>query len=190
MKSNIVSLALFVSLLIASYCHNLKSGGEKNHNNSTEYKTFLVKTKLTKEELQTLLKKGEKEVTSLKKKDKTSKNITIIQEVNSTNLTEASLEKKIEQEIKEDALHPIDEFHVSKNEVKTLVTKSNKRFIDSLYEKKFGKFYGYLTLFLFIFVMIYYKDVIFNQKSMNIKKPYINSSESLNEKEYMLVKNN
>ena len=108
---------------------------------------------------------------------------------NSTNATEDPLQKKIEQEIKEDALHPLDEFHVKKNEVKTLVTKPNTRFIDSLYEKRFGNFYGYLTLFMFIFVMIYNKDYIFNQKNLG-KNTYLNRFDCDNEREYILVKNN
>ena len=184
MKVNIISSTLFIALLILSYCHNLQSG---EHNNSTEYKTFLVKTKLTKEELQTLLKQGESEITNLKK-HQTQNNTAFI--VNSTNLTDSTLQKKIEQEIKEDALHPIHEFHLNQSEVTTLVTKPKTRFIDSLYEKRFGKFYGYLTLFLFVFVMIYYKDIIFNQKQLNTRKPYIKNYDYFNEKEYMLVKNN
>ena len=183
MKAIIISFALFVAVFMSPVEENI-------HNNSTEYKTFLVETNLTKEELHTLLEQGETEVTNLKKKNLTYRNIVIIHEINGTNLTEGTLQQRIEQEIKADALNPLHEFVVKKEEIKTLVTKSNKRFIDSLYEKKFGKFYGYLTLFLFIFVMIYYKDIIFNQKSMNIKKPYINNSDFLNEKEYMLVKNN
>ena len=186
MKVNIISSILFITLLFLSYCHNLKSG---EHNNSTEYKTFLVKTKLSKEELQTLLKQGESEITNLKK-NKTHNNTVVILEVNSTNLTDGALQKKIEQEIKEDSLHPIHEFHLNQSEVTTLVTKPKTRFIDSLYEKKFGKIYGYLTLFFFAFVMIYYKDIIFNQKKLNTKTPYFNKFEFFNEKEYMLVKNN
>ena len=184
MKANLIC-SLFATLLFLSYCHNLQSG---EHNNSTEYKTYLVKTKLTKEELQNLLKQGETEVTNLKKKNKTKKIAEAVQELNGTNLTDGALQQKIEQEIQEDELHPIDEFH--KNEVKTLVTKPNTRFIDSLYEKKFGKFWAYLTLFLFVFVMFYNKDVIFNQKKMDLKKPYLNNCYNYNEKEYMLVKNN
>ena len=183
MKADLLCL-LFVALLFLSNCNNLQ--GEQN--NSTEYKTYLVKTKLTKEELQTLLKQSETEVINLKKKNKTKKTEVEVEELNSTNLTDGSLQEKIEKEIQEDALHPIDEFH--KNEVKTLVTKPNPRFLDSLYEKRFGKFYAYLTLLLFVFVMIYYKDSIFNQKKMDLKKPYLNNCDNYNEKEYMLVKNN
>ena len=192
---------LFITLLFFSYCHNLQGGEQQLHQNnsigylhqqnSTEYKTFLVKTKLTKEQLEQLLKEGEQETVNLKKTNKTDNNTVIIQDVNSTNLTDGSLEKKIEQEIREDALHPIDEFHVNKNEVKTLVTTTPEtRFLDSLYERKFSKFWGYLTLLLFVFVMINYKDAIFNQKNMKVKKPYMNNYDLSNEKEYMLVKNN
>jgi hypothetical protein len=38
--------------------------------------------------------------------------------------------------------------------------------------------------------MINYKDAIFNQKNMKVKKPYMNNYDLSNEKEYMLVKNN
>ena len=197
-----MKVILFITLLFFSYCHNHQGDEQQLHqnnstrhlhqHNSTEYKTFLVKTKLTKEQLEQLLKEGEQETVNLKKTNKTDNNTVIIQDVNSTNLTDGSLEKKIEQEIKEDALHPIDEFHVNKNEVKTLVTTTtpNTRFIDSLYEKKLSKFLGYLTLILFFYVMIQYKDAIFNQKRINVKKPYMNNFNYNNEKEYMLVKNN
>ena len=185
---------LFITLLFFSYCQNLQAGEHHayaHQHNSTGYKTYLVKTQLTKEQLEKLLKEGEQETVNLKKTNKTDNNTVIIEEANTTNLTDGSLEKKIEQEIKEDALHPIDEFHVNKNEVKTLVTTTPEtRFLDSLYERKFSKFWGYLTLLLFVFVMINYKDAIFNQKNMKVKKPYMNNYDLSNEKEYMLVKNN
>ena len=96
---------LFITLLFFSYCHNLQGGEQQLHQNnstghlhqhkSTEYKTFLVKTKLTKEQLEQLLKEGEQETVNLKKTDKTDNNTVIIQDVNSTNLTDGSLEKKL-----------------------------------------------------------------------------------------------
>ena len=191
MKANaLLSLTLFFALFMIIISHNLKSEKEQHAQNETELKTFLVKTKLTKEELETLLAQADTQLTNLKKakKEKTH-NVTVKEVANATNHTEAELQKVIEQEIKEDALHPIHEFRVDQKEVKTLVTKPNARFIDSLYEKRFGKFYAYLTLILFVFVMIYYKDIIFNQKNMDNKKNYINYFCD-REKEYMLVKNN
>ena len=183
MKSNIIYITILLAFFISINSHNLK--------NSTEYKTFLVKTKLTKQELENLLQQGEVQLVNLKKnKTHLKTNVTLVQEMhNSTNATEDPLQKKIEQEIKEDALHPLDEFHVKQNEVKTLVTKPNTRFIDSLYEKRFSNFYGYLTLFMFIFVMIYNKDYIFNQKNLG-KNTYLNRFDCDNEREYILVKNN
>ena len=70
------------------------------------------------------------------------------------------------------------------------MTKPKTTFIDSLYEKRFGKIYAYLTIILFFIVMISFKDVIFNQKVINSKKSYLNSYNYDGEKEYMLVKNN
>ena len=183
MKFYILYITIFLAFLITINSHNLK--------NSTEYKTFLVKTQLNKQELESLLQQGETQLVNLKKnKTYAKKNKTKVQKVlNPTIATEDPLQKKIEQEIKEDALHPLHEFHVNRTEVKTLVTKPNARFIDSLYEKRFGNFYGYLTLFMFIFVMIYNKDYIFNQKNFG-KNNYLNRFDYDDEREYILVKNN
>ena len=199
MKFNIIC-SILILLLASIYSQNLQGESDNKTENNQEsgYKTFLVKTKLSKEELETLLQEGEAQLVNLKKnKNKTHK--PVIEEIknatnstNSTNTIANSLEHRIEQEIKADALYPIHEFLANQSEVQTLVTTQpkNSRFIDALYEKRFGKFYAYLTLFLFIFVMYYYKDIIFNQKQMKQKNPYINNLEYFNEKEYLLVKNN
>ena len=190
MKLNLFSSILVIFLLSSIYSHNLKTESDKKETttNPPEYKTFLVKTDLSKGELETLIQEEE---TKLLNKNKTH-NKPIIKEVinNSTYINDSTLQKTIEKEIKKDALAPIHEFHVNKNETTTLVTKTNTRFIDSLYEKKFSKFYAYLTLILFFFVMIYNKDSIFNTKNMKIKNPYKDAFGFYNEKEYMLIKNN
>ena len=190
MKYSMIYTTIFFVLFIAINSQDLKS--DKNSTESeSEYKTFLVKTQLTKQELETLLKEEETKLVNLKKKRNHNRTAIVNELLNSTNVTEDPLQKKIEQEIKADALTPLHEFHLKKDEVKTLVTKPKTRFIDSLYEKRFGKFYAYLTLFLFIFVMIYYKDLILNQKRMSTnEKSYLNNFNCDNEKEYMLVKNN
>ncbi len=198
MKSYTLYITLFLGLFITIYSHNLKSGNENEEQKASEYKTYLIKTQLTQKELETLIQQGEAQLVNLKKnktqKHKEYNNTVIVKEVtnltNLTNQTDDILQKKIEQEIKEDALHPLHEFKVDQNEVKTLVAKPKTTFIDSLYEKRFGKIYAYLTIILFIIVMISYKDVIFNQKVINSKKSYLNSYNYDGEKEYMLVKNN
>ena len=191
MKFNII-FSILIFLLVSTYSHNLQGESHNKTENIKEsvYKTFLVKTKLAKEELEALLQEGETQLVNLKK-NKTHK--PVVEEIkNATNSTANTLEQKIEQEIKADALNPLHEFLVNQSEVQTLVTTQpkNTRFIDALYEKRFGKFYAYLTLFLFIFVMIYYKDIIFAQKKNKSKNPYANNFDYFNEKEYMLVKNN
>ena len=196
MKFNIIC-SILILLLASTYSHNLQeeAHNKTDNNQKSGYKTFLVKTKLAKEELEALLQEGETQLVNLKKnKNKTHK--PVIEEIkNTTNITHLiskSLEKRIEQEIKADALNPLHEFLVNQSEVQTLVTTQPKktRFIDALYEKRFGKFYAYLTLLLFIFVMFYYKDIIFGQKKMKSKNPYANNFDYFNEKEYMLFKNN
>ena len=183
MKFYILYITIFLAFLITINSHNLK--------NSTEYKTFLVKTQLNKQELESLLQQGEVQLVNLKKnKTHEKKNKTNVHNaLNSTNVTEDPLQKKIEQEIKEDALNPLHEFLVKQGEVQTFVTKPSARFIDSLYEKRFGNFYGYLTLLMFIFIMIYNKDYIFNQKNLG-KNNYLNKFDYDDEREYILIKNN
>ena len=186
---NIISLTIYIALITLCYSHNLQS--HNTTGNQEAYKTFLVKTKLSKKELETLLQEGEVQLVNLKK-NKNHTNATLIQKINNTtNLTDATLEQKIEQEIKEDALHPIHEFHVNPNEVTTLVTtKTGSGFINYIHEKRFGKFWAYVTLFLFVFLMMKNKDIILSQKNINKKKSYINNYDYYNEKEYMLDKNN
>ena len=192
MKLNLISNILLIFLLSSVYSHNLKTEPEKTETitNQPEYKAFLVKTDLSKEELLTLIQEEETKLLHLDK-NKTHKNKTFVKEVinNSTYLNDSTLQKT-EKDIKKDSLAPVHEPHVHNNETITLVTKTNTRFIDSLYEKKFGKIYAYLTLFLFVFVMIYYKESLFNTKNIKMKNAYKDAFGYYNEKEYMLVKNN
>ena len=189
MKYSMIYTATFLILFIAINSQNLQS--EKKNSTETGYKTFLVKTQLTKQELETLLKQGETQIVNLKKNKTHHSTFVVNEALNKNNIKGDPLQNPIDQGTKSDTLVPLHEFHLKPNEVKTLVAKPNARFIDSLYEKRFGQFYGYLTLFLFIFVMIYYKDYIFNQKGMNINsKTYLNNFYNDSEKEYMLVKNN
>ena len=194
MKTNFMNL-MIISVLI------LQILASKNKTNS-EYNTFLVKTQLTKQELETLLHQGEAQTVNLKENNSTENQekteneepVFAVEEVKNNTLDEDdTLEEQIEKEIQEEALHPLDEFHVKgekTSEVKTLIAKPEPKIFDSLYEKRFGRFYGFLTLFLFIFVLMYNKEAIFNEKGNSGKKRYIYSSEYENEREYMLVKNN
>ena len=194
MKTKIINL-VFLSILIV---HILAS---KNKTNS-EYNTFLIKTQLTKQELETLLHQGEVQPVNLKESSTTSENQEAkengqpefsVEEVKNNSVVEDdTLEEQIENEIKDDALRPLDEFHVAEvktSEVKTLIVKPEPKIFDSLYEKRFGKFSGYLVLFLFVFILIYYRDIIFNQKRSQEKMNYRSLFDYDNSKEYMLVKN-
>ena len=192
MKFNKTSL-IFLILIISVYSHNLKTEAENtsNHTKKPEYNTFLLKTELTKEQVEALIREEEAKINM--KQNKTYEVKIVVQEVknaSAANINDTTLEQKIEQEIKEDALYPLHEFHVNKSEVQTLIKTPNVRFIDKLYEKKFGRFYAFLTLFLFIFVLVHYKEKIFNPKNNYMKKAYVYNYDGLNEKEYMLVKNN
>ena len=174
MKVSIIILSILI-IQIFSY------QGENNH--SAELRTFLVKTKLPKEQLEALLHHN---VTQLVKKQSSE------QEDNATLDDDDILQKEIEDEIMEDALHPLDEFHIKEikpADTTTLVAKqkTNTRFIDSLYEKRFGNIYGYLTLFFFVFVLLYNKEIIFNHKNVNQKDRYDNFYNLDSKKEYMLI---
>ena len=191
MKNNLLSLAIFYLFILQIFAHNTAKNDAKN-----AYKTFLVKTQLNKEELLALLQQGETQKVNLKKNENNTegnevKSFAKVKENNDTAEEEDTLQEQIEKEIKEDALHPLDEFHVKQNasEVKAFVAKTQTKFIDSLYEKKFSKIYGYLTLILFAFVLFYFKDYIFNQKGAFGKDTYRSLFESDSAKEYMLAEN-
>ena len=193
-----MSIILLFIVFIQIYTHKTPKNETK-----TQYNTFLVKTHLSKEQLLTLLNQEHplqvnlKKTESQNKIEETEQNENVnqtneIKEVSNIEPNHETLEEQIEDEIKADSLHPLDEFHVKQAqnpEVKSFVSKPNNRFIDSLYEKKFGKIYAYLTLILFICVMIYYKDILFNQKLTNKKGNYSNLFDYDSSKEYMLVKN-
>ncbi len=199
MKANILNILILYILIIQILAHK----GEKNatSSNSSSH-TFLVKSKLTKDQLQTLLNQGETHLLNLRKKNgtqtaevKNTTNTSTVKEVNETseNDDDYSLLKEIEEEIMDHALNPLEEFHVKPtktSEAQTLVVKPNTKFIDSLYEKRFGRIYGYLTLLLFVFVLIYNKDFIFNQKINDKYDKYDNLFNLDSSKEYMLVKQN
>ena len=197
MKS-ITSIILLFIPFIQIYSHKTSKNETKIH-----YNKFLVKTHLSKEQLLNLLNQEHPNQVNLQKTEnpnnveevEQNENLNQaneVQEINNTESNDETLEEQIEDEIKADSLHPLDEFHVSEvqnPEVKSFVSKPNTRFIDSLYEKKFGKIYAYLTLILFVFIIIYYKDNLFNQKLAKKKGNYSNIFDYDSSKEYMLVKN-
>ena len=137
MKNNILSFTLFFLFILQIFAHNTPKNDTKN-----DYKTFLVKTQLSKEELLALLQQEETEKVNLKKnKNNTEENkiksSAKVQEINITAQNNDTLQQQIETEIKEDALHPLDEFHLRQNasEVKTFIAKPQKYYLldDGIY---------------------------------------------------------
>ena len=88
MKANtLLFLTLFIALFMIINSHNLQTENENHAHNGTEYNTFLVKTKLTKEELETLLAEGQTKLVNLKKKEKKLKeqsNTLVVEEITNT----------------------------------------------------------------------------------------------------------
>ena len=174
MKASLIILSILI-IQVFSYL------GENNQ--TAEHRIFLVKTKLTKEQMETLLQQN---VTLLVKKQGLDK------KGNATLDEDDILQKEIEDELMEDALHPLDEFHIKEiipSNTTTLVAKqkTNTRFIDSLYEKRFGNISGYLTLLFFVVVLLYNKEILFNHKDVNQNDIYENFYNFDSNKEYMLV---
>ena len=105
MKSNII----FILLILFT-----KIFANNDSNNCTEQlrevKTFMVKTKLTKEELEELIVKNE----NLKgNENKNLKSENKVQELNNTNdILKETLERQIEEENEKEALTPMEEFIV------------------------------------------------------------------------------
>ena len=188
----IITIALIV--ISDSLAH-----GQQGHHEQNNTKTFLIKTDLSKEELLTLLQNGEKQLSNLKKKEEeadaentTNATNTTVEEVEDTYKAEKELQEEIEDEIKDDALKPLDEFHVRQiknSEVKSFVAKNDAKFIDSLYEKRFGKFYALLTLFFSVLAIIYFFQLS-NNKKTSLKRTYINYYDFDLSKDYMIEKNN
>ena len=164
MKSNIIFL---ISLLfIGIYANRSKKNDEiddvEDPNELTEFKTFVIKTKLTKEELEELILKNNKD------------HKINIEEIKNENQNNSNNEELIE-EVKKDNLN--NKAFISKEE-----TKANNFF----YEKKYGKTYAYLTLFISIILIIYIKNMM--MKGKNDCKINNNGFEYEDIKEYMLVK--
>ena len=188
----IITIALIV--ISDSLAHR-----QQGHHEQNNTKTFLIKTDLSKEELLTLLQNGEKQLSNLKKKEEeadaentTNATNTTVEEVEDTYKAEKELQEEIEDEIKDDALKPLDEFHVRQiknSEVKKKKKKNDAKFIDSLYEKRFGKFYALLTLFFSVLAIIYFFRLS-NNKKTSLKRTYINYYDFDLSRDYMIEKNN
>ena len=192
----------FLTLILILFITGTLSHNTQNENKeSNTQNTFLIKTQLTKEQLKELLQEGETQLINLKKKKnkKEDKTEEIINNNNKTKVdgdnitTEEGLQREIEDEIMDDALHPIDEFHVKKtntSETKTFIAKNDSKFIDLLYEKKFGKIYAYLTMIFFVFALIYFNNLNTNKKNGYKTNNYVNYYEFMSSNDYLVSKNN
>ena len=184
MKPSFWTLLILSSLFLQIFANN--------STHSTTHKAFLIKTQLSKEQLLALLKEGEVNLkkTTMGENEKGNTTSVEVEEVNNTNDDDETLQEQIEDQMKEEALHPLDEFHIREKttEVKAFVTKSQTKFVDSLYEKKYGRIYAYLVMLLFVFILVTNKDKILGKKEGYIKGSYANIFESDSSKEYILVK--
>ena len=181
-------LSIFI---IASFEQNVTEPCQNKTN------TFLVKTNLTKEQLQALLKEGEAKLVNLKQKNgvevKETHNNTQTKTDGDDITTEEGLHREIQDEIRDDALLPLDEFRFkgvnqSETNTTTLIAKTDGRFIDLLYERRFGKIYIYLTLIFFIFALIKFNNMKGNDKLQYKKVQYVNYYDFDFSKESMLTK--
>ena len=181
---------LIVSLfIIDSLCENAPNCCKTN--------SFVVKTKLTKDQLQALLKQSEIKPINLKKNNK---NITeFIEGQNNTeanpdednNYSEEDQHIDLDDGNLDDDIFPWDEFKVKEikqSETTTLISKTDKRFIDTFYEKRFGKIYAYLTFIFFIFVLIRFNNLKMNDKVQYNKVQYVNYYDFDFSKENMITK--
>ena len=168
-------ILFFITKVLSHNTHNTTIEANKN--------TFLIKTNLTKEELESLLQEqeGQTKVINLKKN---------IYEDGDNITTEEGLNGEIEDEIRDDALIPMDAFHVKEvktSETTNFIVQKNNKFIDVLYERKFGKIYAYLTIAFFIFAMIYFNNLNGNKNADNKNGKFKNYYEFDDNREYMLA---
>ena len=191
----------FLILILILFITGILSHNTQNENKeSSTPNTFLIKTPLTKEQLKALLQEGETQLINLKKKKNKKENKT--EEIINNNktkedgdniTTDEGLQREIEDEIMDDALHPIDEFHVKEtktSETKTLIAKNDSKFIDLLYEKKFGKIYAYLTFVFYVFALRYFNNLNTNKKIGYKNNNYVNYYEFMSSNDYLVSKNN
>ena len=168
-------ILFFITKVLSHNTHNTTIEANKN--------TFLIKTNLTKEELESLLQEqeGQTKVINLKKN---------IYEDGDNITTEEGLNREIEDEIRDDALIPMDAFHVKEvktSETTNFIVQKNNKFIDVLYERKFGKIYAYLTIAFFIFAMVYFNNLNGNKNADDKNGKFKNNYEFDDNREYMLA---
>ena len=173
--SYVLFILFFITKVLSHNTHNTTIEANKN--------TFLIKTNLTKEELESLLQEqeGQTKVINLKKN---------IYEDGDNITTEEGLNREIEDEIRDDALIPMDAFHVKEvkiSETTNFIVQKNNKFIDVLYERKFGKIYAYLTIAFFIFAMVYFNNLNGNKNADDKNGKFKNYYEFDDNREYMLA---
>ena len=99
-------------------------------------------------------------------------------------------QKEIEKEIKEDSLHPLDEFRVTEItepiqenvNATVLIAKSKVNLFDKLYEKNISKKFGLMVLILVI-VSVF---IFHNLYTKNYSKKFNKDTFYFDNKEYML----
>ena len=184
-----LSIQLILFILITQIFANNNPNNEINEH--SELKTFIVKTRLTKEELEELLSKRETSKGNTKP-EIIENSGNSIEEVNNTDKNvKETLEKQIEEEEEKEALKPMEEFHVKEmkdsNNVKAFISKTENPKIDPFYEKKYGRIYAYLTFLFVLFLIYYFRGILFKGKE-NIRRSKYNNIFESDSKEYMLVK--
>ena len=184
MKSSIILYLLisFTQILANNDANNCTK-------ESSEVKTFIVKTKLSKGELEEFMSKSQ---TANGNENKNLITENTVQELNNTDdILKQALERQIEEENEKEALTPMEEFIVKEakdpNSIKKFIAKTKAQKIDPFYEKKYGRIHAYLTLFFVIFLIIYFREFLFKEKE-NLKKNNFNNIFDSDSKEYMLAK--
>ena len=156
-----------------SYTH------ETNSNHTTN--TFLVETKLSRNELEHLLMKAKNNPENVEAAVKEYKEAKKNKKVKMD-----PFEKAIEKEIKEDSLHPLDDFQVIeitepvKEDVSTttLIAKKNSNLFDKLYEKNMSNKIGFIALILVVIsVFVFHNLYIKNGKKIYKKALYYRNEE-------------
>ena len=158
-----------------------------SHGTDSNYtiKTFLIETKLTQNELENLLIKAQN---NSKKVDEATKEYKEAKK--NKKLKMDPFQKEIEKEIKEDSLHPLDEFRVTEItepiqenvNATVLIAKSKINLFDKLYEKNISKKFGLMVLILVI-VSVF---IFHNLYTKNFSKKFNKDTFYFDNKEYML----
>lgn len=220
-KNTLIILLLFFLLqTINSQTDNQTSSvqpetSEKEEEPSSEFletgssqsqKFYTIQTDLSAEEIKKLLnqpvtllqKKSKNQKVEKSQKNPKKKRHIVAVLANGTQVIEDDeeiLEHEIEEELIREAFYPIEDYRIKetaeKSDIKVLLNKGEKGYVNINGNRKFGRIVGFLTLVVLLVAVILFRDKLDNRKGekislMKINKIYYRNETEDESNEYLL----